>query len=130
MRISDWSSDVCSSDLLIHPGSTILSVQELSTYTLLTEGAGSYSGVLLNQWIRCNCIAPRHTVTSGSLLTLLDLLVAGVGISHLPTVLANKLLEQGKILELSIKPRIQEVSYVMMMRGGIVDRKSGGWDKR
>src|SRR3546814_6742718 len=59
---------------LIHPGSTILSVQELSTYTLLTEGAGSYSGVLLNQWIRCNCIAPRHTVTSGSLLTLLDLL--------------------------------------------------------
>src|SRR3546814_9556464 len=45
MRISDWSSDVCSSDLSIHARSKDIVVPDLNDEQLILKGAGQYAAM-------------------------------------------------------------------------------------
>src|SRR3546814_15131550 len=65
MRISDWSSDVCSSDLLLHGASGVQSVREL-TYARQFAAQGVAA-------LAVDVFAPRRERASGFINRLLEI---------------------------------------------------------
>src|SRR3546814_13199271 len=70
MRISDWSSDVCSSDLQNAPGGTPKWLYRIQAnwatdgFNLNLTGRGISSGVYDNSLVECNSGCPASTVTN------------------------------------------------------------------
>lgn len=102
----------------LHPGPKTLQLKDLSRFDLLSRGPLSRSGVLLEDWLRDNGIAPRSVISSSSLLAVLDLMVSGLGIAHLPEPLARDLLARKQVVELRVRPRAPAVDYLLLFREG------------
>lgn len=100
----------------IHPGRRILRPRDLGSFDLLTQGALSRSGQALHEWLRQNDVAPRSIISSSSLLAVIDLMVSGLGVAHLPTVLVKDFLDRGQIREIKVKPAMAAVDYVLLVR--------------
>ncbi|MFW6851455.1 LysR family transcriptional regulator [Burkholderia gladioli] len=102
----------------LHPGAKTLRLKDLSRFDLLSRGSLSRSGVRLEDWLRDNGIAPRSVISSSSLLAVLDLMVSGLGIAHLPEPLVRELLARDLAVELRVRPRIPPVDYLLLFREG------------
>jgi DNA-binding transcriptional LysR family regulator len=99
----------------IHPGAKALTTKDLGAYAFLTQGNVARSGIMLDEWLRHHSIAPRSIVSSNSLWALIDLAAAGMGIAYLPTALVSEMVQRKRLREISVRPRLQEVNYVMLV---------------
>lgn len=102
----------------LHPGTRTLQVKDLSRFDLLSRGPLSSSGVLLEDWLQDNGITPRSVISSSSQLVVLDLMVSGLGIAHLPEPLVRELLARKQVMELRVRPRAPAVDYLLLFREG------------
>lgn len=102
----------------LHPGPKTLQLKDLSRFDLLSRGSLSRSGVLLEDWLRDNGITPRSVISSSSLMAVLDLMVSGLGIAHLPEPLVRELLARNQVVELRVRPRVPAVDYLLLFREG------------
>lgn len=99
-----------------------LSVEELARHTILTQGSRSGSNLLVAKWLKSNGIALPRALSCDSLVALLGLTVAGLGVSYLPRKCFKPLLDSGKLAIVSTKPALPPVPYAVMYRN---DRPTG-----
>src|SRR3546814_3646879 len=81
MRISDWSSDVCSSDLL---GKRRLRLHDLADHPAVFPDENTYTRRIVTQALQQHDLTPRIRLTTNYLETLKMLVGIGLGWSVLP----------------------------------------------
>lgn len=111
---------MCAPDLA--PEKTIINLEELASYTMLTQGPSSGTGLIYERWFATHNIQMPRTITSHSLLVQVGLALSGLGISYLPKRCLAHLIHQGALRIIDIKPGLPMVRYAALHR---VDRQMG-----
>ncbi len=105
---------MCSPTLFSARG--LVRLEELAEFNILTQGARSGSGLVFGKWLEeCDISLPK-LVTSNSLVALVGLTIASVGISYLPLRCFEGLVEQNRLRVVETDPALPPVTYVMMFR--------------
>lgn len=93
-----------------------LSLQELADYPILIQGTRSGSGVHVSRWLQSEGAALPRQFSCDSLIALLGLAVAGLGLTYLPKECFKPLVKEGKLKVVPTKPAMPEMAYVAMYR--------------
>jgi DNA-binding transcriptional LysR family regulator len=101
-------------DLVTRRGA--LTLTELADYPILVQGGKSGSGLYFNKWLKSEGIAFTRTLTCDSMMAMLGLTVAGVGISYLPRQCFRPLFAAGKLVVIPTRPALPSVPYAAMYR--------------
>lgn len=102
---------------LVGPARTI-SISELTQYTILMQGNRSGSGLWVSKWLKQHAVILPHQFSSDSLIALLGMTVAGLGVTYLPLQCFEPLVLEGKLTVLETDPPLPEIPYVAMYRKG------------
>ncbi len=105
--------------LVTQPGP--LTMHDLAAYPVLIQGRGSGSGLFFEKWFRAEGISLRRTLATDSLMAMVGLTIAGLGVSYLPRHCFAPLVRQGKLAIIGTEPRLPEVPYAAIYR---MDRPS------
>lgn len=108
-----WMS---SPELFLDP--RIVPLVELKKFAILTQGARSGSGMRFGKWIEERGVASSRHVTSNSLVALVGLTIAAIGISYLPAQCFHGLVERGALRVVETDPPLPPVTCVLMFRDG------------
>jgi DNA-binding transcriptional LysR family regulator len=93
-----------------------VSVSELATQQLLTQGNMSGTGLLYGSWFKKMGFSPKSSITCDSLLAMLGMTVSGLGISYLPKECLSGMDNAGLLEEIESTPSLPETTYVAMYR--------------
>lgn len=93
-----------------------LSLDELANYPILTQGNRSGSGVSINRWMQAEGATFPRQFSCDSLIALLELAVAGFGLTYLPKDCFKPLIKAGKLKVIPTRPALPELGYVAMYR--------------
>lgn len=93
-----------------------LPIRSLNQYTLLAQAEKSGTGLLYENWLRTQGIAPAHTIRSNSLVALIGMTVSGLGISYLPRACLGWLIESRMLEVLTIRQGLPKIRYVALRR--------------
>lgn len=93
-----------------------LSLEDLSRMTILTQGRKSGSGLLVDQWMKENGIALPNQMLCDSLVAIVGLTVAGIGVSYLPRQCFRPMIKRRKLVEIHPDIGIPDIRYVAMYR--------------
>lgn len=93
-----------------------VNLSELAEYTLLVQGARSGSGHWINKWFQSESIIAQQHISSDSLVALLGMAVAGLGITYLPESCFKPLVNEGKLAIIETSPELPEIPYVALFR--------------
>ncbi len=91
-----------------------LDVADLASFTLLVQGSRSGSGLFYSSWFKSQGAIFSHTITTDSLVALVGLTMAGVGISYLPHDCFMDMVKEGKMAVVKTKPKLPAVPYVIL----------------
>ena len=91
------------------------SLGEFRAFTILLQGLDSGSGAYYNRWLKRTGATFESELSSNSLIALVGLAVAGLGITYLPTLGFSRLVEEGKLMIVSTNPILPPVPYAAMM---------------
>lgn len=105
---------VASPELFFDPA--MVSVQELTKHSILTQGTKSGSGIFFRKWAEKQGVEFPRQISSNSLLALVGLTVAALGVSYLPHQAFRSIIEQGLLRVLETEPSLPPVTYVLMFR--------------
>lgn len=107
-------------DWMEQPGFTrrdrVLSLQELVSYPLLLQGGRSGAGSHLTKWLLSERLVFERVLITDSLMAVVGMTVAGLGISHLPRLCFKHLIEDGRLKVIDTKPLLPEIPYAAMFR--------------
>lgn len=98
------------------PARRVLGMRELSAYPLMMQGGLSGTGVLYERWLRSLGAPPPRAMSSSSLVALLGLTVAGLGVSYLPRQCLRGMIADHLLTVLRTDPPLPPVTYVAMRR--------------
>ncbi|KAF1037130.1 MAG: HTH-type transcriptional regulator MetR [Herbaspirillum frisingense] len=98
-----------------------LRMHELASYTILTQGNKSGTGIIYDRWIKSQSIFPGHSLSCSSVVALIGLTVSGMGVSYLPYKPLRPLIEGGTLEIVETTPKLPDVPYVALYRS---ERKS------
>lgn len=104
------------------PDEATISLEELASYTVLTQGSSSGTGLIYERWFATHNIQMPRTITSHSLLVQAGLTLSGLGISYLPKQCLAHLVRQGALCTIKTKPGLPMIRYAALHR---VDRQMG-----
>jgi len=93
-----------------------LRMHELASHRLLTQDDRSGTGQLYNRWLRSIGVKPENTLISTSLVALIGLTVAGMGISYLPRKCLAPMVESGTLEVLTVTPALPPATYAAVFR--------------
>lgn len=93
-----------------------LPLADIGQYRLLAQGQLSGSGLLINEWLATHGIATDDYLPCSSLVALVGLTVAALGVSFLPYVVAAPGLADGTLQEVPVEPRLPPTRYVALAR--------------
>ncbi len=96
--------------------SGVLSMHELTKYPILTQGRRSGSGLFFNQWLKSEGLAFERILSTDSLMALVGLTVAGLGVSYLPQACFQPLVAEGKLAVIPATPALPPIPYAAMFR--------------
>lgn len=111
---------MCSPGLI--PDVDPISLETLASYTVLTQGAQSGTGMIYERWLAANNVQLPRTLTSHNLLVQAGLALSGIGVSYLPLACLSHLIEQGTLRALVTEPVLPDIQYVALHR---MDRQYG-----
>ncbi|MDT8333265.1 LysR family transcriptional regulator [Roseomonas gilardii] len=95
----------------------MLPLRELARFNILTQGRRSGSGLVFGKWLEENGVEFPRLLTSNSLMAMVGLTLAAVGVSYLPQSCFGGLVEQGRLWVISTDPPLPAVTYALMFRG-------------
>lgn len=121
LRVADVQNVWMASPALVQQR-TRLTVEDLARHTILTQGSRSGSSLLVDKWLKSNGIVLPRTLSCDSLVALLGLTVAGIGVSYLPKRCFKPLVDSGKLRIVATSPPLPTVPYAVMYR---TNRPSG-----
>lgn len=116
VRLADVANVWMASPALIRRPRRALTLAELARHTILTQGGRSGSGVFFRKWFESEGIVFERVLSSDSLVALVGLTVAGMGVSYLPKQCFMPLVEEGKLRVVPTRPALPAVPYVAMYR--------------
>ncbi|MFJ2985239.1 MULTISPECIES: LysR family transcriptional regulator [unclassified Pseudomonas] len=111
---------MCSPSL--YPGNAPMSLQSLSSFTVLTQGGSSGTGQTYERWLAEHDVRLTRTLTSNYLVAQVGLAISGVGLSYLPRQCMRTLIEQGRLKIIQTDFPLPQISYVCVHRA---DRYQG-----
>lgn len=115
LRLAEVHNSWMASPDLIRSQRT-LSLDELGTYPVLSQGKSSGSGLYFDRWLKAEGVTFKRVLTSNSLIALVGLTLAGIGISYLPRQCFKPLVDDGKLTIVPTNPLLPPVPYVAMYR--------------
>ncbi|MFK8253044.1 LysR family transcriptional regulator [Ancylobacter terrae] len=101
-------------ELMRHSG--VLSVTTLADYPILMQERSSVYSMTLTRWLKGQGVVLPNVMTCNSLVALIGMTVAGLGISYLPRRCFQDLVDAGKLIELDTEPGPPRIPYVAMYR--------------
>lgn len=93
-----------------------LSIAELAEYTILVQGNRSGTGLWVSKWLKSEGAMLPRLFSSDSLIALLGLTVAGLGVTYLPLQCFKPLVAEGKLRIIRTDPELPAIPYVAMYR--------------
>jgi DNA-binding transcriptional LysR family regulator len=93
-----------------------LALDQLGAYTVLSQGRHSGSGIYVDRWLSANGIAFPRVLTSNSVVALVGLTLAGIGVSYLPRQCFQSLIDERKLVIVPTNPVLPPVPYVALYR--------------
>ncbi|WP_223527392.1 LysR family transcriptional regulator [Pseudomonas sp. BF-B-26] len=106
----------------LHRGKQIMDMQAISSFTVLTQGGGSGTGLIYERWLTQNDVRVNRTIKSNYLIAQLGLTLSGVGISYLPRQCLSPLVNQGRLQVIETEPVLPPIHYIAVHRA---DRLQG-----
>ncbi|HCN45449.1 MAG TPA: LysR family transcriptional regulator [Pseudomonas sp.] len=106
----------------LYPGDEPMSLQQLSSLTVLTQGGSSGTGQTYERWLAAHNVRLNRTLTSNYLVAQVGLAISGVGISYLPLECMGSVIRQGKLKVIHTDLPLPAISYVCVHRA---DRYQG-----
>jgi len=104
------------------PARSPIDLEELGSYTVLTQGSSSGTGLVYERWLSSHNVQMPRTLTSHNLLVQVGLTLSGLGISYLPKQCLSHLVDAGMLSIISTKPGLPLIRYAAMYR---LDRQMG-----
>jgi DNA-binding transcriptional LysR family regulator len=108
LRLGEIENAWMASPSLVHTNRR-LSLDELGRYTILTQGSKSGSGLYVGKWLKSEGIVMPQLFSCDSLVALLGLTVAGVGVSYLPVQCFKPLVAECKLRIVQTTPALPRV---------------------
>ncbi len=108
------SAWMCSPALLRDRG--VVELAELAQFSILTQGNRSGSGVVFDQWLQSCGVSLPHMIQSNSLVAIVGLTLAEVGISYLPVRCFDGLIERERLRVVETNPPLPPITYVVTFR--------------
>ena len=93
-----------------------LTLQSLADYPIIQQGSRSGSGLYFNKWLKAQGMTFERTLSTDSLMALVGLTVAGLGVSYLPRECLNPLIVERKLAVVPTKPALPPAPYAAMFR--------------
>jgi len=93
-----------------------LSVAELAEHTILIQGNRSGTGLWVSKWLKSEGAMVPRLFSCDSLIALLGLAVAGLGVTYLPLQCFKPLVTEGKLRIIPTDPELPAMPYVAMYR--------------
>lgn len=94
----------------------IVDLQTLSTFTVLTQGGSSGTGLVYDRWFAQHDVRFNRTIVSNYLVAQVGLTLSGVGISYLPKECLSPLLDQGLLKIIETRPGLPQIRYAAVHR--------------
>ncbi len=94
----------------------MIPLAELARYSILTQGSRSGSGLIFDKWLRQSGTLIPHLISSNSLVALVGMTIAAIGVSYLPLRCFEGLINQGRLRIVETDPSLPPVTYVAMFR--------------
>lgn len=91
-----------------------MTLDELSRFTLLANRSGA--GMIYDRWFKSVGFAPTKRLSSNSVLALLSLAAAGMGVTYVQARCFGRLLESGPLVELNVDPPLPNLGYVALYK--------------
>jgi DNA-binding transcriptional LysR family regulator len=107
---------MCKPSLAIKSGA--VSLRDLADQTWLVQGERSGTGLIYENWFKSHKIDAARVIRSDSLVAVIGMTVAGLGISYLPELCVASLVERGQLHVLTVRPALPEIQYVALRRTG------------
>ena len=115
VRIAEIQNVWMASPTLVRERKAI-SLEELTTYTILMQGSRSGSGLYVSKWLKSEGVILPRSLSCDSMIALLGLAVAGIGVSYLPKQCFWPLIRDGKLKIVRTKPALPPIPYAAMYR--------------
>ncbi len=115
LRLAEIENAWMASPRLVRSGRR-LTLQELARHTILTQGNKSGSGLFVGKWLKAEGIELPRLFSCDSLVALLGLTIAGVGVSYLPLQCFLPLVQESRLRIVPTRPPLPSVPYAAMYR--------------
>ncbi|AZE66458.1 transcriptional regulator, LysR family [Pseudomonas synxantha] len=99
-----------------------MQLQSLASYTVLTQGGSSGTGLIYERWLAEHDVRLNRTLTSNYLVAQVGLTISGVGISYLPKNCLASIIKQGRLKIIHTQPPLPHIRYAAVHRA---DRLQG-----
>jgi DNA-binding transcriptional LysR family regulator len=93
-----------------------LPIAELAAYPILVQSNRSGSGLWVSRWLKAESVSAPNLIACDSLIALLGLAVAGLGVTYLPAQCFAPLVAQGKLRVIPTNPELPDIPYVALYR--------------
>lgn len=118
--LAHCSSAWMASPRLVQPDGP-MTLEQLAHYRIILQSSSSGTGLWMARWLRTRAEAFPYEVASDSLMALLGMTVAGLGVTYLPRDCFAPLVAEGKLIEIETDPPLPEIPYVAMHRRDKLD---------
>lgn len=93
-----------------------LRLEELAAFPLLLQGGRSGPGHYLSKWLKTEGITFEHVRNSDSLMAVIGMTIAGLGVSYQPLQSFQHLIDSHKLALVDTVQRLPDIPYVVMHR--------------
>lgn len=93
-----------------------LRLEELAAFPLLLQGGRSGPGHYLSKWLKTEGITFEHVRNSDSLMAVIGMTIAGLGVSYQPLQSFQHLIDSHKLALVDTVQRLPDIPYVVMRR--------------
>jgi DNA-binding transcriptional LysR family regulator len=99
-----------------HGVGATLTPTELERQTLLIQGPSSGAGAQLAAWFEERKLRPANVIHSDSLMALLGIAAAGLGLASLPRAVAHEPVKRGALREVELTLGAPTLDYIALVR--------------
>ncbi|NTJ36037.1 LysR family transcriptional regulator [Agrobacterium rhizogenes] len=100
----------------LYPSDEMLSLSDLSRFTMLVQGSRSGTGLIYGRWLSSHEVVPSKTIHCESLVAQIGFTVSGLGVSYLPVPVTAPLVKEGRLKRLPMATRLPHIRYAVLYR--------------